>query len=105
MNIDELMTISNLESKKNKTIVRISRNYFRNRKGEFVKQTKISPLKRKCTGQQLIEYDYDNVDCEYIIDRIINLEELKDGIYELIPINLGTDFETGYIQDYDYKLV
>jgi len=36
----------------------------------------------------------------------INISEIKDGeLYKIIPVNCSTDFETGYLDGYDLKLI
>jgi len=37
--------------------------------------------------------------------RILNLQECKDGLYEVKLCNEKRDWETGCIEDYDYRLV
>lgn len=37
--------------------------------------------------------------------HITNLDKCKDGIYKIQICNPRTDWETGYIDEYDYKLV
>ena len=37
--------------------------------------------------------------------RILNLGEVEDGIYEVVVCNESHDYETGYVDDYDYRLV
>lgn len=39
------------------------------------------------------------------IARITNLNESKDGVYQIVIINEHRDYETGYIEDWDFKLV
>lgn len=39
------------------------------------------------------------------IDDILNLHEVPDGLYELIGTNYSKDWETGMIDDWDYKLI
>jgi hypothetical protein len=38
-------------------------------------------------------------------DRIINLLNVEDGLYELHPCNESTDWETGIVDDYDLELI
>ena len=38
-------------------------------------------------------------------ESIINLYECDDGIYEVIMCNLSHDWETGYLDDWDLKLI
>ncbi len=40
-----------------------------------------------------------------VMDKIINLFEVPDGIYYLIDCNHNYDRETGTCDDWDYKLI
>ena len=37
--------------------------------------------------------------------QITNLDKCEDGVYELAVTNISRDWETGYVDDYDYELV
>lgn len=86
------------------TVVRVSRSSYRSKNGSFVSQTRVYPLKRKCSGFQLIDEDYHCIGAE-VIDKIINLYEVQDGIYYLIDCNHKHDWETGACDDWEYKLI
>lgn len=44
-------------------------------------------------------------DSAYPDQRIINLYEVPDGIYEVIWCNISHDWETGYVDNWDLKLI
>ena len=101
------MTFPFLDSGKpdNVTVIKVKRNYYRNKKKEFVLETKLTIQRRSSSGHQLIEEDCDNTSCQDVIDRIRNLNDMPDGLYHLITVNLSHDFESGYLDDWDYKLI
>ena len=85
--------------------VRIATSYWHDKRGVHKKQS-ITTLKRKSRGA----YDILVEDCELegaaeVFSRITNLNDIKDGVYKVIACNEWVDYETGYIDDYDYKLV
>ena len=49
--------------------------------------------------------DISCIGAEEVLPRIINLDECKDGVYEVTACNISHDFETGYADDWDYKLI
>lgn len=83
----------------NRTIVRLTTSSFSNKDKNVIYQKELRLLKRKSIG-------YCHLDDMLWNDMMpININELRDGIYELIPTNFYTDWETGYVEDWDYKLI
>ena len=86
-----------------KVVVRLNTSgWVDNREAIHFKRS-LSVLKRKSR-----HYDWfleDLCESEYSIDRIINLSDCKDGIYEVITVNEHRDWESGYIEEYDFELV
>lgn len=88
----------------NKCVVRLRTTMYSDKKGIHIKKS-LTFLLRQCEGYNIIEEDSSNVGAEEIFHRIINFDKCEDGIYEVIPCNERHDYETGYIEYYDYKLV
>jgi hypothetical protein len=59
--------------------------------------------KRLSSGYQIL-YEDAIMDSESI-GSITNLLNCKDGFYFIKTINVSRDYETGYIDSYDYELV
>lgn len=60
--------------------------------------------------KKLTTYDMLNDICSNIgiwdgIDTIINLDECGPGLYNMVVCNVSTDWETGCVDDWDYKLI
>lgn len=60
--------------------------------------------------QKLTTYDVLRDECDNVgicdgLENILNLNSVKDGKYYLQPINISKDIETGYIDDWDFKLI
>ena len=62
-------------------------------------------LRRQCEGFNILAEDADAIGAEEVLPRILNLGEVEDGIYEVVVCNESRDYETGYVDDYDYRLV
>jgi len=62
-------------------------------------------LRRKSEGFNVLEDDTSAVGAEGVLPRILNMDECPDGVYEVVTCNERHDYETGYIDDYDYRLV
>lgn len=45
------------------------------------------------------------VGAEDFFKSLTNLHSSSDGIYEMLPCNISTDWETGYCDGCDWKLV
>jgi len=92
------------EQPEDRCIVRISTSSWRDKRGIHTRKD-INYLRKRCLRYNILEEDANQADVGDIADRILNLYEVEDGIYEVITCNESRDYETGYIDDYDYKLI
>lgn len=86
-------------------VVRVRTHCFEDSKGGIHFQKSLIPLKRKSEGHQVLSEDVSMIGVDEVVERIENLLEVKDGIYKVVIVNEFKDWETGHIEDYDYKLV
>ena len=86
----------------NRTIVRIQDSYYKTYRGVAFKR-EMNVLKRKSVGCNLVEECFDDVECD--ICRIQNFDAEPPGIYEVMVCNESRDWETGWLDDWEYKLV
>lgn len=70
-----------------------------------MQRTTISYLVRKSEGYNFLQEDVDAVGAEEVMGWITNINECPDGVYELKVVNEKRDWETGMVDEYDYKLV
>ena len=89
---------------KSKTIVKLSTEYYHDNKSAYVKK-KLTTLKRKSTGYNLLIEECDNIDTQEVLSNIVNLFDVEDGVYELTTYNHSYDYQLGTLDDYDYKLI
>ena len=87
-----------------KQIVRLSTTYWKDARGLHCKKS-ILFLRRKSQGVDYLDEDADCVGSDETFARIVNFYECEDGIYMVAICNESRDWETGIIDDYDFKLV
>ena len=62
-------------------------------------------MKRLSNHCNFLKSDIDNIGAFSVVNNIENLNEVMDGLYSVVMCNVRKDWESGYIEDYDYKLV
>ena len=87
-----------------KLVVKVITSYWHDQKGLYSKKT-IRFLKRKSLNYNILLEDSDNIGSKEVIQNIVNLHEVKDGEYEVVMVNKKYCNETGYLDDYDHKLI
>jgi hypothetical protein len=85
-------------------VVRVVTSYWSDKKGFHFRKSLI-PLRRKSHGHQVLEEDVSMVGFEEVIPRILNLSECEDGVYDVVICNEKKDWETGCVEEWDYKLL
>ena len=94
------------DSKRQETVlmVRVKTSHWQDNAGLHVKKS-IVFLKRKSTGHNFLEEDVTCVGADGVVQRITNLHSSPDGIYRVELCNERRDWESGAIEEYDYRLV
>jgi hypothetical protein len=87
-----------------KLVVRLTTSMWHDKNGLHMRRD-VRFLKRKSFGYNILYEDATWVGADEVINRIVNLYEADDGVYEVITVNESEDWETGCIEDYDYKLI
>ena len=85
-------------------VVRLKTECWSTSRGVFTSK-KLNYLKRKCVGCNILQDESLNTGPEDVINRIINLMSVPDGVYVFEACNIFRDCETGCIDDCDYRLV
>jgi len=88
----------------NVCVVRLITTWWYNDRGIHQKKS-LNYLHRKSSGWNIVQADSSDIGVDHVFNHIVNLDSCDDGIYEVIACNFGTDWETGYIEDWDYKLI
>ena len=84
--------------------VRVKTAVWEDKRGLHTKKS-LTFLRRQCEGFNVLAEDASAIGAEEVLSRILNLDEVEDGIYEVVVCNESHDYETGYVDDYDYRLV
>ena len=84
--------------------VRVKTTVWADKRGLHTKKS-LMFLRRQCEGFNVLAEDASAIGAEEVLPRIVNLGEVEDGIYEVVACNKSRDYVTGYIDDYDYRLV
>ena len=85
-------------------VVRVSTTSWIDRRGLHMKKSLIF-LRRQCKGVNLIQEEVSATTPTEALFRIINWNEVADGIYTVEICNESRDWESGYVEDWDYRLV
>ena len=86
-----------------KEIVRVRTSTWSDRRGVHVKKS-VTFLRKQSSGIGLLDEEISAVGAEDTVAKILNLDACSDGVYRVIVCNQKRDWETGYIDDYDFRL-
>jgi len=103
--LSDLTDVLAVEPKQpNRCVVRLRTTMWADKTGLHTKKS-LTFLRRQCEGFNVLAEDASAIGAEEVLPRILNLGEVEDGIYEVVVCNESRDYETGYVDDYDYRLV
>ena len=84
--------------------VRVKTTVWADKRGLHMKKS-LTFLRRQCEGFNVLAEDASAIGAEEVLQRILNLGEVENGIYNVVVCNETFDYETGCVEDYDYRLV
>ena len=87
-----------------KLVVRVITSAWQDGKAIHLKKT-IRFVKRQSTGINFLQEDATNIGDLEVVSRITNLNHAPDGVYSVDTCNHKYDWESGNLDDYDYRLV
>lgn len=91
-------------TEESKCVVKLITSFYATKKGCFSTKS-LHYAKRLSYGFNIIEEDLSNTSAKDVIQSFINLHECKDGFYEIVSVNHSYDYESGYCDGYDLKLI
>ena len=103
--LDDLVIDFKAKQPLSRSVVRLKTSYWCTTKRGISQRKDITILKRKSHGYHVLLEDISNMDIDEIFSRIVNLDGCVDGVYEIVACNPQKDWETGYVDDYDYRLI
>ena len=101
---DLLCAEPTVEVEQNACVVRLTTSAWKNDRGVHLKKS-LDFLKRQCVGFNILDEDCLMIGAEEVVPKIININSVPDGVYRVVVCNESRDWETGHVDDYDYKLV
>lgn len=104
LNLPQLETAAEKQKTRNMCIVRLRTEIWADKRGMHTKKSLVF-MRKQCQGFNILEEDITADGAQDVMPRIINLEDCEDGLYEAVACNESTDWESGHIDSYDYKLV
>lgn len=84
-------------------VVRLRTSIWNNKRGIYYRK-EIIFMKSLSWDFSILEEDAQNIGAD-VYDKITNIDECEDGLYEVIMCNPSYDWESGYLDDYDYELI
>lgn len=92
------------KQKENQVVVRVETTFWHDARGAYKKKS-LKVLKRKSFGYNYLLEECSMVGTYDCLMNITNLDNVLDGIYEVVVCNVSRDWESGYVDDWDLKLV
>jgi hypothetical protein len=103
MNEEDFILELDEKPKEWRQVVRVTTRYWSDRRGIYMRKSLLF-MKRKSFGYNVLKEDSSNMGADEVVPRILNLNEVEDGLYELYVVNEVKDWETGCVEEWDYKL-
>ena len=100
----ELIAQGSVDVNVSRCTVRVKTTTWADKRGLHTKKS-LTFLRRQCEGFNVLDEDARAIGAEEVLPRILNLGEVEDGIYNVVVCNESHDYETGCVDDYDYRLV
>lgn len=85
-------------------VVRLTNEVWNDARGLHCRRS-LRTLRRKSTRHLWFDEEISNGGADFAWKHLVNIDECKDGIYTVETCNERMDWETGYLDDYDYRLV
>lgn len=104
--IGEGVATESLEKPRNRCVARVASSAWSDDRGLSFKRTLMVQKKLSTEyGREWIQEDAANIGVIEVIKKIINFNEVPDGLYEVVTCNESHDWESNTLDDYDYKLI
>ena len=103
--IDFSAFLENPEEKENgHCVVRLRTSTWSDNRGAYQKRS-ITYLRRKSSGVNGVEMGIDDAGADEFFAMLTNINSCDDGIYEVVMCDPSKDWETGYLNSWNYKLI
>lgn len=102
---DDIIELVQKVTEPHREVLRLRTTAWQDERGGIHIRKDLIPMRKKSFGFQLLQEEAPMVGVDLMVDRIVNLNKLPDGLYVSAICNESRDWETGTVDDYDYKLV
>ena len=84
-------------------VVRVATSYWKDSRGIHTRRS-ITALKR-LSNIDILNDEANEVGAQGAFREIVNINDVPDGVYELVTCNITRDDESGHIDGWELKLV
>jgi len=98
------LAVERIPASMSRCVVRLRTTVWNDKNGLHLKKS-LTFLRRQCVGFNILGEDSDAIGVEEVLTKIENFNECEDGIYLVVVCNEHRDWESGYVEDYDYRLI
>lgn len=92
------------EAEPSKCVVRLRTTNWTDDNGIHTKRSLVW-MRRQCKGANWFKDDAQGGGALATINRIININECVDGVYEVVACDVSRDWESGLVDDWNYRLI
>jgi hypothetical protein len=104
MQLNRLLADDDDDADVSRCIVRLTTSTWADRRGLHRKQS-VTFMRRQCRGYNILESDAETIGAANVWPSIVNLDECPDGVYLAVICNERRDYDTGYVEDWDLRLI
>ena len=97
--MSELRTVT-----EHRCVVRLRTTAWDDKNSIHIKRS-LTFLRRQCKGWNILREDCLEVGADEVVDRITNLDQCNDGVYEVVACDQSKDWESGHIDDWNYRMI
>ncbi len=90
------------DNQKHRAIYRVINTFYKTKKG-CAKKTEFIKMKKLSYGWDPLKEEVANVGDD-TVSIMLNINELKNGIYEAVVVNVSHDYETGTVDGWEIEL-
>lgn len=98
------LTIGEASEQEPRDVYRLKTSCWHDGRSLHVKRS-LTRLKRLSFGADFLNEEVLQVGAEELVSMICNLSECEDGVYVVVFVEGYRDYETGHLEDWEYKLV
>lgn len=105
--IDELLMsdAKKSENEEYRVVIRVTTCYWKSVNGFHSRKDCVIRKRLSGKAHSWLDDEIDGCGVDIFMEHLIGLDTCKDGLYEIVSCNVSRDWETGYIDGCDWKLI